>query len=62
MPFEKGNFPRYIRGVKVAAFGVFQCGSRDDSKILNEFLFVPQNSISGWRRLKKGDGVEMLER
>ena len=42
----------YSRGIKLAArephaaLGAFQCGPREDSKMLNEFHFVSQNSIS----------------
>ena len=50
------------QGCQTRGPGAFQCGPRDDSKILNEIHFVPQNLISDQSCLKEGDVVEMLER
>ena len=48
---------KYLRGL---VEGCQTRGPRDDSNILNKFHFVPQNSISDLRTLKKGDNLLFL--
>ena len=50
----------YSRGVKLAAFGAFQCGPRDDFKILNKFRQYCNVQLPEHRRHLRGTHLFFL--